>query len=61
MLRQRAIKEEKQKMALEHEKTLFDFDEEIDDLECIQDRYPVQQNEEEKENSDDKRKEQEKK
>jgi len=25
----------------EHEKALFDFDEEIDDLDIIEDRYPV--------------------
>jgi len=38
--RHRLIKEEKVKFALEQEKTLFDFDEEIDDLEGVQDRYP---------------------
>jgi hypothetical protein len=33
--------EKKKKLTTDHEKALFDFDEEIDDLDIIEDRYPV--------------------
>lgn len=35
------LNQQKMKDAREHEKALFDFDAEIDQLEKVEDRYPV--------------------
>lgn len=36
------IKDDNLKAKLEHEKALFDFDQDIDDLEEVEERYPAQ-------------------
>ena len=38
---QKKIVDDRYKEALEHEKALFDFDENINDLELVEERYPI--------------------